>query len=95
MYICTYIFIYIQVFGRERESGRLLVALYDDRVKEVVEKDGGEVDDKEEDNQEGNVTTRTCAHPNISDTDVRLVGMPFQHDIIVLSINFNMFFRCN
>jgi hypothetical protein len=42
----------MQVFGRERESGRLLVALYDDRVKEVVEKDGAEVDDKEE-NQEG------------------------------------------
>jgi len=36
------------------------------------------------------VRTRTCAHPNMSGTDVCLFGMPFQHDFIVLSINFNM-----
>jgi hypothetical protein len=43
----------------------------------------------------GTVRIRMCAHPNMSDTDVRLVGMPFQHNFIVLFMNFNMFICCN
>jgi hypothetical protein len=42
------------------------------------------------------VRTRTCAYPHMSDTDVRLVGMLFQHDsipstLICSFIGFNQF----
>jgi hypothetical protein len=42
-----------------------------------------------------NVRTRTCAHPHMSNTDVCLFGMPFQHDFIVLSIYFDLFICCH